>query len=149
MRVFLPAVRNDDLDRLLFVAFERLPYRRVVHLVADHHAGAAVLNEKAVVPGLEQSVGRDRDGAYAHRGEEGRREGRRIVQQQQDPVFSIHAHLPEGVPEPVDAAGELAVGDLLFAAVDSDLISATGLEVAVDENAGVIPLWYFDHERIT
>ena len=42
--------------------------------------------------------------------------------------------------EPVDAAGELPVGDLLVAAVDGDLVRATGLQVPVDENARVVPL---------
>ena len=42
----------------------------MVHLVADHDACAAVLHEEAVVRGLEQGVGRDRDRAHAHSGEE-------------------------------------------------------------------------------
>jgi hypothetical protein len=47
--------------------------------------------------------------------------------------------------EPVDAAGKLAVGHLLVAAVDGHLVLASGLQVLVDDNARVVPLGHRDH----
>ena len=138
-RSFGPTVRDDDLHRLLVVTFEGLPDSLVVHLVADDDACAAVLHEEAVVRGLEQGVDRDRDGPNAHHGEERRREGWGVVKHQHDPVFPVYAQCPQGVAEPADAAGEFPVGDLVVAAVDGDLIRATGLQVAVDQNTRVVP----------
>src|ERR687890_1128894 len=105
-RPFGPTVRDDDLHRLLVVAFEGFPDSLVVHLVADNDACAAVLHEEAVVRGLEQSVDRDRDGPNAHHGEERRWEGWGVVQHQQYPVLPVYAQRPQGVTEPADAAGE-------------------------------------------
>src|SRR5215208_190464 len=139
-RPFGPTVRDDDLHRLLVVAFERFPDSLVVHLVADNDACAAVLHEEAVVHGLEQGVDRDRDGPNAHHGKERRGERWGVVQHQQDPVLPVYAQRPQGVAEPADAAGERPVGDLFVAAVDGDLFRAPGLQVAIDQNARVVPL---------
>src|SRR5215203_6589799 len=116
-------------------------------MVADNDACAAVLHEEAVVRGLEQGVDRDRDGPNAHHGEERRWERRSVVQHQQDPVLPFYAQLPQGVAEPADTAGERPVGDLFVAAVDGDLIRATGLQVPVDQNASVVPLRDLYHDE--
>src|ERR687897_668548 len=117
----------------------------VVHLVADNDACAAVLHEEAVVRGLEQGVDWDRDSPNAHHGEERRWEGWGVVQHQQYPVLPVYAQRPQGVTKPADAAGEFPVGDLVVAAVNGDLIHATGLQVPVDQNARVVPLGDLDH----
>src|SRR5918995_2633550 len=113
-RPFGPTVRDDDLHRLLVVAFERFPDSLVVHLVADNDACAAVLHEEAVVHGLEQGVYRDRDSPNAHHGEERRWEGWGVVQHQQYPILPVYAQRPQGVTEPADAAGGGPLGGLLL-----------------------------------
>jgi hypothetical protein len=118
----------------------------VVLVVGNHHLGAAVLDVEAVFVGIDQGVYRDRDGADAHRGEEGRREGRRIVQHEQDPVLLFHAQLFKGMAEPVDAAGEFSVRYLLVAAVDGYVVLSSGLQVPVDYNACVVPFRHRNHD---
>jgi hypothetical protein len=143
-RSFDPAVRQDQLQRF-GVPFQATPDLLVVLQVRDDGAGAAILDEESVVVGPEQGVHRDRDRADAYRGEERRREGGRVVEEEQDPVLLPYPKPFEGMPEPIDAAGKLPVGHLLVAAVDRHLLRAPGLQVFVDDQARVVPIRYRDH----
>ena len=101
----------------------------------DQHARAAVAERVLIVPGAPHGVERHRHDAGLDGAEEAVGKGRRIQQHQRAALLGLDPEAPQGVAEPVDALGDLRVGDALIAALDRDLAAPSLGEMAIDKVA--------------
>ena len=112
--------------------------------VGRHDRGIGVLDEVAEVVALVEVADRDGHGADAHGAEEHDRERRGVVEHQQHPVLPPHAELAEQPAGAVDLRAQLLVGERRVVRDEGRLAGPPGLDVAIDDLAGVV-----GHARFT
>ena len=99
----------------------------------DRDARPAVVQQERVVLGRHQRVHRHADRAQPGHAPERRREGRRIVQRQQDPLLDLHAELGQGPRRPRRLLGDLPVGDRASPEAERRPSTVPGGQVTIDE----------------
>jgi hypothetical protein len=69
----------------------------------------------------------------------------RIVEQEQDAVFHLHAKGAQGVSHPVDLLRHLAIGERASLTAQGDTIGAPGFDMSIDELvSSVEDVWELD-----
>jgi hypothetical protein len=79
------------------------------------------------------------------RAEEAVRECGRVLQDEGDALLGLDAESAQRRAKPIDALGDLPVGDALVAAFDCDLRAAAFSDVAIDEMRGCVEDLRQDH----
>ena len=85
-----------------------------------------------------QRIERHRNDARLDRAEEAVGEYWRVLQDKGDALLGLDAESAQRRAKPVDALGDLPVGDALVAAFECDLRAATFGDVAIDEMRGSV-----------
>jgi len=102
----------------------------------DRDFGAAVVEEELVLAGRHERVEGHRDGTELHRAPERRREGGRVVKDEEDAVLDLHARGREHAGGAIDALGQLRVADRATREAQRRAPAPSAGHVTIDEEGG-------------